>query len=79
MTTDTTPWYPASWLDADGKLLPDVHEVTPGEWPPCKPYDKISFIRQGERASRSYNHGYNLAGCCDWYDIVAIYIIERAA
>ena len=83
------PWYPASWLDADGKPLPDVHEVTPGEWPPCKPGDFIEVLMAPERSAKEYSAEANFAHEFAWHWIaldvgddwypVAIRIIERAA
>lgn len=43
------PWYPQEWID-DPKL--GVHEMRPGEWPPCKPGDVIEVLYAGEREQK---------------------------
>lgn len=82
------PWYPSSWLDADGNPLPEVHEVTPGEWPPCKPGDLVEVIMAFEREERAeckHNGQIDAAGGYNWDGfpvypgtIVAIRIIQKA-
>ena len=81
------PWYPDSWLDADGNPLPDVHEVAPGEWPPCKPDALIDWICNFERNRQKCGYPHPLqAGEADWVpgkdnsrNIVAIRIIRTQA
>ena len=81
----TQPWYPASWLDADGKPLPEVHEVAKGQWPPCKPNDVVEVLARNDRQKmRPSPEKACAAGRKSWWGrrgchIVAIYILERAA
>ena len=79
MTTDTTPWYPASWLDADGKPLPDVHEVEWGQWPPCEPHDTVEVLYEPDRKMKWKPTEQVAAGYVEWayHMVVAIRIIER--
>lgn len=80
------PWYPESWLDEAGNPLPDVYEVTPGEWPPCKPGDTVEVLRQREREKRNsgrltqfpaYTYQWPRPGL-DLENKVAIRVIRRA-
>jgi hypothetical protein len=73
------PWYPASWLDEAGNPLPDVHEVTPGEWPPCKPGDVVEVLTENSReVHRDLERHAVRADERRWSAIVAIRIIRRA-
>jgi hypothetical protein len=72
------PWYPASWLDDAGNPLPDVHEVTPGEWPPCKPRDLVEALREDDRLRQRYAVSTAMAEDRTWIDKVAIRIVRRA-
>ena len=50
------PWYPPSWYGPDGKLLPDVYEHTPGDWPKhARPGDEIDHMARGERICRDHH------------------------
>ena len=51
------PWYPASWLGADGNPLPGVHEHTPGTWPTCGPGDRVEVLLQRERDACQWDGG----------------------
>jgi len=74
-----TPWYPQDWID-DPKL--GVHEVPPGEWPPCKPGDVIQVLTKSGRDDRLRPINQSMPAS-DWswlpgHEKVAIRIIRRA-
>jgi hypothetical protein len=76
------PWYPASWLDEAGNPLPGVHEVTPGEWPPCKPDELIEILTARQRSTRVEPAEMVIASTGKWAKAfshyVAIRIVRRA-
>lgn len=76
------PWYPPSWRDADGKLLPDVYEHD-GGWPKCTPLDRVQYLFAHERSGRYYTPYTREAGGIRFgprslvYKIVAYRVVER--
>lgn len=72
------PWYPTSWRDAEGKLLPDVYEHD-GGWPKhCEPKDMVEALTRFERDNQDYTCRIMRAGLWDWpASFVAYRVVER--
>ena len=72
------PWYPPSWYEPDGKLLPDVYEHTPGDWPKhAKPGDVIAPLHKSWRADKRDPYDRFAAHDVRWGYVVAYRVISR--
>jgi hypothetical protein len=74
------PWYPASWHDSKGDLLPDVHEYddSVNKWPEhIGPLDEIEALSRYQQANKKGPHtGYRPSEVMSW-NLVAYRIIKR--
>jgi|694.fasta_scaffold119606_5 hypothetical protein len=74
------PWYPASWYDSNGNLLPDVHEYddSVNKWPEhVGPLDEIEALSGHQRANKKGPHtGYRPCEVMSW-NLVAYRIVKR--
>lgn len=73
------PWYPPSWYDSNGDLLPDVYEHDPKKWPEhVGPLDEVGLLFDIERREKSYSgHTYTAGRIGYWDKTVAYRIVKR--
>lgn len=74
------PWYPASWYNSKGDLLPDVYEYDhdSNQWPTTvRPKDIIEALWRFERNKEGYYTAESTASDTQWDDIVAYRVVKR--
>lgn len=73
-------WYPASWYNSNGDLLPDVFEydINSNEWPEnVGPLDEIEGLSYYQRTNKKQPHtGYRLNEVMSW-SLVAYRVVKR--